>query len=51
MRSFCQIVCFVLDVTQDHTPNMKLTVEKIIQIMGKERNYGETIDSNYYKPF
>jgi len=31
----------LLDITQDHTPLMRQTVEKIISIMGKERNYGE----------
>jgi len=31
-----------LDITQDHTPNMRQTVDKIISLMGKERNYGPT---------
>lgn len=31
-----------IDVTQDHTPDMRQTVEKIIKIMGKARNYGPT---------
>jgi len=33
-----------LDITQDHTPLMRQTVERIIKIMGKERNYGPTPD-------
>ena len=31
-----------LDVTQDHTPNMRQTVDQIIKLVGKERNYGPT---------
>ena len=31
-----------MDITHDHTPNMRQTVEQIISIMGKERNYGPT---------
>lgn len=33
-----------IDVTQDHTPQMRQTVEKIIQIIGKKRNYGPTLE-------
>lgn len=31
-----------IDITQDHTPDMRQTVDKIIAIMGKPRNYGPT---------
>lgn len=31
-----------IDITQDHTPDMRQTVDKIISIMGKPRNYGPT---------
>merc|ERR1719495_322356 len=31
-----------IDITQDHTPDMRQTVDHIIKLMGKERNYGPT---------
>jgi len=31
-----------IDITQDHTPDMKQTVDKVVAIMGKPRNYGPT---------
>jgi len=31
-----------IDIANDHTPNMRSTVDRIIQLMGKPRNYGPT---------
>ena len=47
----CIILSCLLDITQDHTPQMRQTVQRVIKFMGKERNYGIIFIKNQVSNF